>query len=80
MGTIEEIGIRSTRIRTLSDTVLTVPNAEFSELRLENYANLGVVLSTKAWLISGRVKLIALAPINSRLTQESPLPKSNARH
>jgi MscS family membrane protein len=37
-GTVEEIGIRSTRIRTLDRTVLTVPNGEFSTLHIENYS------------------------------------------
>jgi MscS family membrane protein len=35
-GTVEEIGIRSTRIRKRNDAVVTVPNAEFSQLQLEN--------------------------------------------
>lgn len=38
LGTIEEIGLRSTRIRTLDRTLVTVPNAEFSQLQLENLA------------------------------------------
>ena len=38
LGTIEEIGIRSTRIRTLDRTVLTVPNGEFATLHIENYS------------------------------------------
>lgn len=38
VGTVEEIGLRSTRIRTLDRTVVTIPNAEFSNLKLENYA------------------------------------------
>jgi MscS family membrane protein len=38
LGTVEEIGIRSTRIRTLDRTVLTVPNGEFSTLHIENYS------------------------------------------
>jgi MscS family membrane protein len=37
VGTVEEIGLRSTRVRTLDRTVLTVPNAEFSNLHLENF-------------------------------------------
>ena len=37
LGTIEDIGIRSTRIRTLDRTVLTVPNGEFASLHIENY-------------------------------------------
>ena len=36
LGTVEEIGLRSTRIRTLERTVVTVPNAEFSKMELEN--------------------------------------------
>jgi MscS family membrane protein len=36
LGTIEEIGLRSTRVRTLDRTVITVPNAEFAKLQLEN--------------------------------------------
>jgi MscS family membrane protein len=38
LGTVEEIGIRSTRIRTLDRTVLTVPNGEFSSLHIENFS------------------------------------------
>lgn len=36
MGTVEEIGIRSTRVRTLDHTVITVPNATFSNMELDN--------------------------------------------
>jgi MscS family membrane protein len=39
VGTVEEIGLRSTRVRTLDRTVVTIPNAEFSNLQLENYAS-----------------------------------------
>jgi MscS family membrane protein len=38
VGTVEDIGLRSTRIRTLERTVVSVPNADFSTLRLENFA------------------------------------------
>jgi MscS family membrane protein len=37
VGTVEEIGLRSTRVRTLDRTLVTVPNAEFSTLKLENF-------------------------------------------
>lgn len=36
-GTVIDIGIRSTRIRTLNRTVVTVPNGEFSSLQIENF-------------------------------------------
>jgi MscS family membrane protein len=37
-GRVEEIGVRSTRIRTLDRTLVSVPNAEFSKLQLENFS------------------------------------------
>lgn len=36
-GTVEEIGLRSTRLRKLDDTLVTVPNADFSQRELTNY-------------------------------------------
>ncbi len=38
-GTIEDIGMRSTRIRTLDRTLITIPNGDFSAQRIENYAH-----------------------------------------
>ncbi|MEN8182135.1 MAG: mechanosensitive ion channel domain-containing protein [Myxococcota bacterium] len=38
VGTVEDIGFRSTRIRTLGRTLVTIPNSEFSSLHLENFA------------------------------------------
>jgi MscS family membrane protein len=38
VGTVEEVGLRSTRVRTLDRTVVTIPNGEFSALQLENFA------------------------------------------
>jgi len=37
-GTVEDIGLRSTRIRTLDRTLVTVPNSQFSTMTLENFA------------------------------------------
>lgn len=37
MGTVEDIGLRSTRIRTLDRTLLTIPNGSFSTMTLENF-------------------------------------------
>ncbi|MDJ1493010.1 mechanosensitive ion channel family protein [Cytophagaceae bacterium DM2B3-1] len=39
VGTVEQIGMRSTRIRTLDRTIVTIPNGEFSSQRIENYAH-----------------------------------------
>lgn len=37
IGTVEEIGIRSTRVRTLDRTLITIPNSTFSSMQLENF-------------------------------------------
>jgi MscS family membrane protein len=37
IGTVEDIGLRSTRIRTLDRTLVTVPNGSFSAMTLENF-------------------------------------------
>ena len=39
LGTVEEIGLRSTRLRTLERTIVSVPNAEFAAMQLENFAD-----------------------------------------
>jgi MscS family membrane protein len=38
IGTVEDIGLRSTRIRTLERTVVTIPNSQFSTMTLENFS------------------------------------------
>ena len=38
VGTVEDIGLRSTRIRTLDRTVVSVPNGQLALMSLENYA------------------------------------------
>lgn len=37
VGYIEEIGIRSTRIRTQDRTLITIPNSKLAEMHIENY-------------------------------------------
>jgi len=37
-GTVEDVGIRSTRIRTNDRTLVTIPNGDFASRQIENYA------------------------------------------
>jgi len=37
VGTVEQIGLRSTRIRTPEQSLVTVPNSEFSQMHLDNF-------------------------------------------
>ncbi len=60
LGTVEQIGLRSTRIRTLDRTLVTMPNGRLSDMRIENYsgrdrlrlhAKIGLVYSTSPALV-----------------------------
>ncbi len=37
-GTIEDIGLRSTRVRTLERSVVTIPNAELASMQVDNFS------------------------------------------
>ncbi len=62
VGTIESIGLRSTRIRTLDRTLIAIPNGQLAEKRLESFAErdrirlfvtLGVLYETSATQMRG---------------------------
>ena len=38
-GTVIDIGIRSSRVRTLTRTIVTVPNGDFSSMQIENFTS-----------------------------------------
>jgi len=57
MGTVETLGLRSTRVRTLDRTLVTVPNGKLADQRIETFAardrcrlfcTLGLVYDTSA--------------------------------
>jgi MscS family membrane protein len=56
-GTVEDIGLRSTRVRTLERTIISIPNGKLAEMRIESFAprdrcrlscTLGLVYGTTA--------------------------------
>jgi MscS family membrane protein len=57
VGTVEEVGLRSTRFRTLDRTLISIPNGRVADMRLESYTardrmrlscTVGVVYGTTA--------------------------------
>lgn len=69
-GTIEDIGIRSTRIRTNERTVVTIPNGDFSSQKIENFSKrdrylfqvmFGVEYSLSAQRVRQAISLIEAA-------------------
>lgn len=46
-GTVESIGVRSTRIRALDRTVITLPNAALADMQVTNYARCDRMLIQK---------------------------------
>jgi MscS family membrane protein len=38
IGTVEEVGLRATKVRTLDRTLVNIPNAEFVHIHLDNFA------------------------------------------
>lgn len=44
VGTVEDIGLRSTRIRTLGRTMVSIPNAEMASMRIETFATRDKIL------------------------------------
>lgn len=66
-GMIDEIGIRSTRLRTLQGTVVTIPNSKFTDGMVENVTmepsrkvtlNLGLVYETPTEKIEKAMELL----------------------
>jgi MscS family membrane protein len=44
VGTVEDVGLRTTKIRTLDRTVVSIPNADFAHMPLENFARRDKIL------------------------------------
>ncbi|MBS2023095.1 MAG: mechanosensitive ion channel family protein [Deltaproteobacteria bacterium] len=69
IGTVEVIGLRSTRIRTADRTIITIPNGKLAELKIESlaardrfrfYAVLGLTYATKASQLRAVISAIEL--------------------
>lgn len=80
-GTVEEIGIRSTRLRTLEGRIITVPNGQFSDNPVENVSleptrkvvlNLGLTYETTPDQMEKAIGMLTQIAIdNQKVTDES---------
>jgi MscS family membrane protein len=62
-GTVESIGLRSTRIRTLDRTLVTIPNGKLADMRIESFAGrdrikLGLCLSLDRSATADQVRAV----------------------
>jgi MscS family membrane protein len=62
-GSVESIGLRSTRIRTLDRTLVTIPNGKLADMRVESFAGrdrikLGTVLALDRTATAAQVRAV----------------------
>lgn len=75
-GTVEQIGLRSTRIRTLDRTLVTIPNGKLSELRLESASARDRIFFSTTLHLTWRTTAAQLRQVREGLEQrllEEPL-------
>jgi MscS family membrane protein len=82
-GTVEDVGLRSIKIRTVDRTVITVPNGDFSQLQIENFARrdrikFSATLNLRSDTKAEQVKAI-LAKIQERLDVHVDLDHGQVR-
>jgi MscS family membrane protein len=80
---VEDIGLRSTRIRTLDRTVVTIPNAQFSAMPLENLSRrdripVRVTLALKNETGAARVREI-VERLRTMLASQPKIDAASAR-
>jgi len=74
-GTVEDVGLRSVKIRTRDRTVVTVPNGQFSKLQLENLSERDRILLREELRLryeSTRAQLAGLLPELEAMLREHP--------
>jgi MscS family membrane protein len=82
MGTIEAIGLRSVKIRTLGRTIVNIPNAQFARMQLETFSARDRILlsatirlryeTTRQQLADALTRLEEMLRAHPRIAPESP--------
>ncbi len=68
-GTVEDIGMRSTRLRTNDRTLVTIPNGDLSNQTIENYARRNRFLINKKFSLRYDTKSAQVRKVVERITQ-----------
>jgi len=82
-GTVEDIGLRSTRIRTLDRTVVSVPNGQIANMTLENISSrdkfwFHPILTLRCGTTSSQMQIV-LDDIRSLLKESRHVEPASAR-
>ncbi|HEX7485058.1 MAG TPA: mechanosensitive ion channel domain-containing protein [Vicinamibacterales bacterium] len=82
-GTVEDIGLRSTRIRTLARTVISIPNADLASQSIENFAARDKLLFNHTFTLryettAEQLRLV-LANVGTLLCQHEKIESSSVR-
>jgi len=86
-GVVEEIGIRSTRVRTLQGRLVTIPNGKFSDNNIENVSsepnrkvvlNIGLIYDTTPEQIKQAIDLLKKIGTSDEDLEEDILVSFNA--
>lgn len=68
-GTVEDIGMRSTRLRTNDRTLVTIPNGDLSNQTIENYARRNRFLISKKFSLRYDTKSAQVRKVVQRITE-----------
>lgn len=81
VGTVEDVGIRSTRIRTNERTLVTIPNGELSSSQIENFAvrdrylfnpTIGIEYGLSAAKLREAIKIVETVLVEHEKIAEGP--------
>ncbi|BCE01603.1 mechanosensitive ion channel family protein [Marinicellulosiphila megalodicopiae] len=85
-GTVIEIGVRSTRLKTLEGRIVTIPNAKFSDAPVENITlepsrkvvlNLGLTYDTQPEKIQQALEILTQINTQNASTEENSIVSFN---
>lgn len=68
-GYIEEIGVRSTRIRTLDRTLVTIPNSKLADVSIENFMEREKIRMYTVWRMDLQTPLFKLKELLAQFEQ-----------